>query len=58
VIDVKINTDAVIGIVVLAFAGLFIEGNIDFIGLPLAGVGLYYILKMLVKRRETPAPPK
>ncbi len=53
----KIRGEGVIGIIALALAGLFIEGNIDFIGLPLAGVGLYYILKMLV-RKETPAPPK
>ena len=55
----KVRTrDAIVGLVALAFAGLFIEGNIDFVGLPLAGVGLYYILKLSLKKETPPTPPK
>ena len=47
--------DMYIGIIAFVAGGLFIELTLDFIGLGLVGVGLYYIMKSAI-RDASPKP--
>jgi len=50
--------DVIIGILLSALGGVFIGGLFALIGFALVGLGLYYIIRSVVKGPSTPKKPK
>ncbi|HLQ06769.1 MAG TPA: hypothetical protein VK126_03360 [Nitrososphaerales archaeon] len=50
--------DLIIGLLLLAVGGFFVEILLDFVGFPLSGLGFYYIITSVVKKTSAPTAPK